>query len=499
MKKEIILNFIFTILTSILGFLQNKYFIKYMGIEVLGMMKLFSQLLAYLNIVELGLGSASAFALYKPLAEKNYKQISVIVNTIEKMYNKIGLILLGLGILCIPLIPFFIGKVTLSNEVYIYWILYVLNTISTYLYIKYIILFTANQEFIYVRIIQSTSKILFQIIQIFLIIKYQSFLIFIFLLILDNLTQFIFFRIHYRKKYLYIIKTKEKYEGIKKDIKNLFWHKIGGLVVFNTDLILISKFVSLEMVGIYASYQMVSQILNTIVVVIVGVISPKIGRYCSISTKKDIYKLFKKINIIFLLFGLFLVFNMYCLINSFIILWIGKKFILTKITTILLLINIFIVIIRKILDIFKEVNGYFDDVQSPILESVINLLISIILGMKMGLDGIIIGTIVSNIVVIMIYKPILVFKRCFDKNLKEYIKVYGEYIFDIIISLIFLNLLIKPFLRIDINNWIEWIIYAIIISNTTLIILLIVFCINKDYRNIIGEVIVNLKNKNKVI
>ena len=62
MKKELLYNFIFTFLTSIILFIQNKYFVQYMGIETLGIMKLFSQLLQYLNIVELGLGSASAFA-----------------------------------------------------------------------------------------------------------------------------------------------------------------------------------------------------------------------------------------------------------------------------------------------------------------------------------------------------------------------------------------------------------------------------------------------------
>lgn len=128
MKKEIILNFIFTITINLLGFIQNKYFVQYMGIETLGMMKLFSQLLAYLNIIEMGLGSASAFALYKPLAEKNYNQISIIVNTIENIYNKIGILLFGLGILCIPIIPFFMKISNFSNMVYFYWILYVLNT-----------------------------------------------------------------------------------------------------------------------------------------------------------------------------------------------------------------------------------------------------------------------------------------------------------------------------------------------------------------------------------
>lgn len=496
MKKELIINCIFTIFTSMLGFIQNKYFIKYMGIDILGIMKLFSQFLAYLNIVEMGLGSASAFALYKPLAEKNYKQISVVVNTIENIYNKIAILIMGLGVCCIPLIPFFIEKTALGNKIYLYWILYVFNTVSTYLYIKYIILFTANQEFIYVRIIQSTSKILFQILQIFFIVKYQSFFIFIILLILDNLAQFIFFKIHYQKNYSYIIKTKEKYDGIKTDIKNLFWHKVGGLVVFNTDLLLISKFVSLEIVGIYASYQMVLSTINIVIGIITGIISPKIGKYSSISKKEEIYNLFKKINILFLGLGIFLTFSTYKLLDSFIALWIGKEFIFSTITTVLILVNIFINIVRKVLDIFKEVNGYFDDIQSPILESIINLVTSLILGYRYGLNGIIIGTIVSNVIVIMIYKPILVFKRCFDQDWREYIKVYGSYLILTLLSLIILNVVINPFLRDNINTWIDWIVYAVIISIISIISIFIVFLLNKEFREIVRKYIIKTRRSN---
>ena len=93
MKKEIFFNFIFTFLAGLIIFIQNKFFVKYMGIENLGIMNLFTQLLQYLNIVELGLGSASAFALYKPLAERNREQVSIIVSTIKSIYNKISFLL----------------------------------------------------------------------------------------------------------------------------------------------------------------------------------------------------------------------------------------------------------------------------------------------------------------------------------------------------------------------------------------------------------------------
>lgn len=494
MKKEVFFNLILTILVSLMGFIQNKYFIKYLGVEVLGIMKLFNQLFQYLNIVEMGIGAASAYALYKPLAEKNTEEISKIVSTIKSIYNKIAIILFGLGLICTPLLPFFMKINNFDKNIYLYWILFLLNTISTYLYIKYIILFTANQEFIKVKIIQSSSKIFYQILQIIFFIKLSSFYLYILLLLLDNLTQYIFFKAYYKKRYSYIYNTKERYYGIKSDIKNLFWHKIGGLVVFNTDLILISKLVSIEIVGIYASYLMVFQILKTMMNILYSVINPKIGKYIAQHNKEEIYVSFKNLNILFIFLGMILIFPTLLLINSFVNLWIGKEYILGKRTIILLCINYYIDLVRWILEAYKSGAGFFDDIQSPILESVINLVFSIILGIKYGLNGIIMGTVISNVTVILIYKPILVFKRCFDKDIKEYIKVYGNYLILLLISLFCLNIATKPFIRENINSWLDWIIYVTTISAITVIVLFIVFLLNKEFRNIIKVYVLKKNN-----
>ena len=494
MKKEILLNFILTFIVSILGFVQNRYFVQYMGLETLGMMKLFTQLLAYLNIVEMGIGSASAFALYKPLVERDYKNTSIVINTIEDIYNKIAILLMVLGALCIPIIPFFMKVSNSSNEIYFYWILYVFNTVLTYLFIKYVILFTANQEFLYVRTVQSCSIIAFKILQVVCIIKYHSFFVYIILLILDNLTQWIFFYLHYKKKYSFIVKTKERFSGIKNDIKNLFWHKIGGLVVFNTDLILISKFTSLEIVGIYASYQMIISVLRAIVDILTNVLSPKIGNFIAKHTKIEIYNNFKKINIFYCFIAITFTYCIYILINSFVTLWLGKTMLLNNFTIGLICFNLWVNLFRGILDRFKEGAGFFDDIKAPILESIINLLVSIILGLKMGLDGVIIGTIISNIIVILVYKPILVFERCFDKDWKEYIKVYGNYLIIIVTSLISLNFITKPFIQENITSWLSWIIYAIKISSISLVVITLIFLLNKDFRNLLRE---NIKIKNR--
>lgn len=496
MKKEIVISFIFTIFINVLNFFQNKFFVKYMGMDILGMMKLFSQILAYLNIVELGLGTASAVALYKPLAEKNYKKVSIIVNTMENIYNKIALIIFLSGILVMPFLQFFIDESYLNIKVYFYWGLYIFQTIITYLYIKYVILFTANQEYLFVKIIQSCSKILIQILQIIILVKLKSFFIYIFLFVLDSLIQYILFKKHYNKEYNYITKTKEKYNEIKNNVKNLFWHKIGSLVVFNTDLILISKFVSLEVVGIYASYQMVISIVNTAMGIIIGVILPKIGKYVATTSKEEVYNLFKKISCLFIFSAIFFTFNIYFLINPFIKLWIGMEFIFEKEIIVLILINFFIGVIRKPIDIFKDTIGYFEDIQSPIYEAIINFVISIILGMKLGLKGIIIGTIASNITIIMIYKPILVFKNCFKKNLREYLFFYTKYTFLTLISFNILYIIVKLFIKENtINTWKEWIIIAIIISIVSLITIFIIFLLNHEFRDIIKDLFKIKKKK----
>lgn len=494
MKKELFLNLVLTLGISIVNFLQNKYFIFYLGPEALGIIKLFNQLFQYINIAEMGIGTASTYALYRPLNQKNIKEISIIITTIKNIYNKIAMIILGIGLLSMPFLPIIIKDNNFDNRIFFYWFLYLINTVSTYLYIKYVILFTANQEFIIVKIIQSLSKICYQILQIILLIKFQSLILFLLLLLLDNLTQYIFFKFYFKRKYNYIYSTKEQYSQIKGDIKKLFWHKIGGLVVFNTDLILISRLVSIEIVGIYASYLLIFQMLKVLVNIIYNVINPKIGKYISENNSEDIYNYFKRLNILFIVLGIFLIYPTFILINDFVELWIGKEYKLEKITIILICINYYIDIVRWVLEAYKNGFGFFDDTQSPIYESIINLFISITLGMKYGLNGIIMGTIISNVTVILIYKPILVFKRCFAKDIKEYIKVYGNYLILLLISLFWLNITTKPFIREEINSWLDWIVYATTISLITGVVLFIVFLLNKEFRDIIKVYL--LKNKN---
>ena len=371
----------------------------------------------------------------------------------------------------------------IDKNIYLYWSLYVISTALSYSFVKYSVLFTADQKFGFVRLVQGGSKIFCQLLQIFVIIKLQSFLVFILLLILDNIIQYIFYKIHYRKYYSYIFKTEIKDKSIIKNLKNLFWHKIAGLIVFNTDLILISKFISLEVVGIYASYQMIIQMIMTVINIVLNVLKPKIGKFIAENNKEKIFSYWKNLNILSLFSSVLFSFCTYKLINDFIILWIGNELILSKSIIFLIMINLFVQSFRGITDIFKDGSGFFDDIHLPISEAIINFILSIILVQYIGLNGVIIGTIVSNVLIICIAKPILVFKRCFNKKIKDYIKIYGEYLILIIVSLSSCNFILRFIPLKTVNSWFDWIVNGVIVGSLTFVIVFVIFLSNRDFRN----------------
>lgn len=483
MKAEVLLNLLITVFTSFLTFIVNKYFADYMGIENLGLMKLFTQMIAYLSIAELGLGTASAYALYKPLIEKNEKQISIIVSTIGSIYKKISIIILVVGILLNPIIPFFIKNKNFDKIIYVYWSLYVINTALSYTYAKYSILFIADQKFLYTRIVQGVSKISVQLLQIYVIFKLQSFIGFIILFIVENIIQFILYRDYYKKNYSYIIVSLEREKKIYKDLMNLFWHKISSLIVFNTDYIIIAKYISLEIVGTYSSYQMVINMVITLISIITNVLTPKIGKYIADNNEKKIFSLWKKLNIIFIFIGINLTYITYKVIDLFIELWLGREFILPKLTVILIMINLFIQSTRVIIEIFKNGCGFFNDIHLPLIESGLNLIISLILVKYFDVNGVVIGTIVSNVLVIVLLKPILVFNKCFGENYVEYIKILIKYSI-LIFSVILVNEIIfkKIFLLKDYNTWLGWIIKTSKVGTVSLITSLVIFNFNKEFR-----------------
>ena len=80
------------------GFITPRVMLKAYGSEINGLVTSIYQFIAYFNLVEAGLAGAAIYALYKPLADNNYKAINAVVAAAKKFYTQSGYIFISLTI-----------------------------------------------------------------------------------------------------------------------------------------------------------------------------------------------------------------------------------------------------------------------------------------------------------------------------------------------------------------------------------------------------------------
>ncbi|EOU1888147.1 hypothetical protein GZ977_000095 [Clostridium perfringens] len=477
-------------------FLSRSIFIKVLGANISGLNSLFTSLIGFLNVAELGIGMAVGYSLYKPLSEGNYKKINEIMILFKEYYKKIAIIIFFSGCVLSIFLPLLIkNQVNLKNA-YIYYYLYIINCVLSYLFTYKQTLIIADQKEYKITILINSIKFLKIIIQIIFLFLKKSFFIWILCEIIFNLISMILVNkridFEYKNKINYksektVKQIKKENLEIKKNIKNIFFHKIGGFVVFQTDAILISVFSTLKETAIYANYTMVINALIGLISTAIGSVMPSIGNLIAEEKNEKIYLTFKNLYFIDHILAIFICTVTYKLIDNFIIIWVGKEYLFSKKIVMVIIVNLYIQISRGSVDRFKNGFGIYWDVGAPLIEAIINLIFSIALACKFGIIGVFIGTIISNIIIVEIWKPYILFKEGFNISIRKYIKLTSEIIVKNLVIIIIFNFILDNF-PLSINftkDIIGLIIYAIIASVIAILCILGTYSFSKEFRNLL--------------
>ena len=441
--KNIKYSLIGQALNIVIVFIARIVFIRILSAEYLGLSNLFTNILTILSLTELGFSTAMSYQLYKPLSENDTERIKSLLKYYRKVYNLIGLSIIVLGLLLLPIYPFFMQEIPDIAYLDLIYLLFVINSAISY-FCSYKRLLIISDQKKYIDIIYKYSSFMLQnIIQIIVLFVFHDFILFLVIQVLFTFFYNISVSLKANKMYPFLkervvvpITTKEKKE-IKSNVKAMFYHKFGGVVLNSSDNIIISKYLGLYVNGLYSNYYLIISSLNTIITQLFNSIIASIGNLNTINNKHKMTSVFKK-----LFFANFFIYNICCccllnLFNPFIELWVGKEYILGDFTVIVLVINFCIFGMRRSMMAFREATGnYKVDKYSPIVESIINIIFSIIFVKIYGVAGVFIGTIVSSLCTNFWLEPLVVSNESLTFKLKDYFSVYFKYLIIIFFSAI---------------------------------------------------------------
>ena len=257
----------------ILGFVNRTVFVNILGITYLGLSNYLSSLVSILSLAELGVAGAISYALYAPLVREEHGKVNAFMILFKKLYRIIGVSIFILGAILSLFLPSLIKDYTINEEVYWIYFLFVFNAGSSYFFsYKRTLLYVDQRNYVMTLIDfgLNTAKVLLQIA---VIVLTHNYIFYLLISIIMNVTGNIVMSLMVDRLYDYLYNeeispiNQEEREKFIRNIKGNIIGSIGETVVFQTDSILMAKFISLATIGIYGNYTYVlvyvSMILNT--------------------------------------------------------------------------------------------------------------------------------------------------------------------------------------------------------------------------------------------
>lgn len=459
------------LVNTLLAFVYRTVFIYILSSAYLGVSGLFTNILQMLSLAELGITSAISYRFYKPISENNTQKVGELMRFYKRVYQIIACTIVVLGMAVFPFLNYLIkdaNEVPGDISIHLVYVLYLLQTVSSYTYAYKQTILTADQRHHILAMLQTLMKFINYIVQILVLIFLKNFTLSlgIGVAVTIILNALVSYWVTLQYKDVFSVKgsiTKAERCEIFEDTKATICHKMGWTVLNGTDSLILSKFVGLIATGLYSNYAMIINNLSTVVMQLFGSFTSSLGNAHVALDEERKYIVYMRLLFANLWIAGYTTVCLFCLIDDFIAMWIGKDMLLDTVTVITLSIQFYLEMTRKITTSYTNGCGLFvKDKIRPLIEAAINVVVSIVWVKVYGIAGVFMGTIVSHLLTVFWREPYILFKFEFRKSTASYWKLFGEYGV-LTFVLCFVCSAIKSKLYVA-NTLIGWIATAILIS-----------------------------------
>ncbi|MDD6701001.1 MAG: sugar transporter [Bacteroidales bacterium] len=464
-------NLIFYFLTLALSFISRKVFLNCLGDNFVGLTGTIQNLLGFLNLAELGIGTAIGYVLYKPLFDHDETKINEIISVMGYLYRIIGIIITIGGVILSFFIPFiFPSNETGFNLLVVYAVYYSFlgsSLIGYFINYRQNLLGADQRNYVVAAYYQTINiaTILIQLVVAYYTQSYylwaaiQLFFGIIYSIILNNKINqtypWLKSEIRLGKQLL------KKYPEVITKTKQIFIHRINSFAQFQTTPIFIYTFVSLKIVAHYNNYTIIVDKICLLLNTALEGIGASIGNLIAEGNKRKILDVFYEFSTIRFFFAGIFAISVFIFIEPLISVWIGPKYILASSTLILIILKIYIQLMTGAIGPFLFGYGLFADVWASVLQTVIFLSGAVIGGYLYGLNGIIIAGAGSIFIINGIWKPYYLYSKGFNISVLRYWLYWGGMNLINVASFALSIFIVKNYLYSDIQTFFDICIYVI--------------------------------------
>lgn len=398
-KRNVISGLVYQVVLIALSFLLPRLYLENFGSEVNGVLSTIKQIFTYMCLLEAGVGLATTQALYKPVAESDFKKADAILSATNNYYIKTGVIYSAI-VLVIAFVYSFMIPTGISGGVV--FTIIILNAVpslfSYFVQAKYRILMEVDGRKYVINNSETLLQLASNILKILVLVLTDSLILIQLVYCVLALIQMGYLYLYAKKRYTWLnLKTEPDYKAISQK-KSVLIHQISAMVFNNTDIILLSVLSGFKVVSVYTIYNIFFSQIQAFITNIISGFSFALGQTFHADREK-----FDK---------LYNMYETFYIMATFIIYTLMAVFLLPLIQIYTGGINdadytnvplVFLFAVMNLLSNGKlpsnhvlEYSGKFRETRShAIIEMMINIVVSVFAIVKWGICGAIIGTITA--------------------------------------------------------------------------------------------------------
>ncbi len=450
------------VVTLLLGIILPKLFIVNYGSEVNGLLSSVRQIFVYVTLLEAGIGTASLQALYAPAAKEDHQRISEIMAATDRYYKRTGF-LYGLAVIILAIVyPMVIrSEIPYGIVVGVIFFQGASGVINYFFQGKFTILLRVDGKSYITTNAVTIASVSSKLFQIGLVLMGCNILAVQAAYFVINLSQMLFITWYVKKNYGWLnLKADPDYKALKQS-KNVIIHQISGLIFNNTDILVLTYFCGLKVVSVYSLYNLIVNCVSSIIDTVCGSVEFILGQAFN-SDREHFLRLQETYETYYL--GLSFSFFAVTLIMlpSFIGIYSAGitdiNYVDTYLPYLFITIHILTYARRTSSQIINFAGAFKETQGRSIIESAINLSVSLFLVQKIGMYGVLIGTIVA-----LLYRTndVIIYANCRILGRKPW-KTYRRWIQNfavMVFCVVGINRIIPVM-----NNYLIWALNAVWVS-----------------------------------